>query len=409
MAPVHRRPAMRAGKQLRIFLVAVAGIGAVVMTQSVGQGAEWSVEPSMSAKGEYNSNLLLTAGTQKGTHSYWISPGAKFTGSTESLEVSGKVAADFVQYYGGVETGIMNLYFPLLAQYRSERSTWGFDGGFTRDNTLMGELLQTGLVLSFTQRNQWNVAPTWTYNITERLSFQSGYRFIDATYDNGVSLGLVDYRVHSGNAGLSYRPTETDSVQISGLITEFLAPQGNNLVSDTYGAQLSGSHAFSERTALTVEGGPRFLSNSVGTGGTSLTSSTTVWVYNANLTMRTERTKIALGVSREILPSGFGLVIQTDRVRATVSHELTEKITLSLDGSGYRTNGLLTNTFASPFPERLYVRVTPSMTWRLNEWWTVVGSYTYSQREVPEFNELGISNSARVMVTYSPTKLSVSW
>ena len=400
---------MRAGKQLRIFLVAIAGIGAVVMTQSVGQGAEWSVGPSMSAKGEYNSNLLLQPSAEEGTSSYWLSPGAKFTGSTESLEVSGKVAADFVQYYGGVERTITNLFFPLSTQYRGERNTWGFDGGFTRDNTLMGELLQTGLVLSFTQRNLWNAAPTWTYNITERLSFQSGYRFQDASYDNAVSLGLVDYQVHNGNAGLSYRPTETDSVQISGIYTEFLAPQGNNLVSDTYGAQLGGSHAFSERTALTVEGGPRFVSNSVGTGVASQRDSTTVWVYNANLSTRTERTKIALAVSREILPSGFGLLVQTDRVGASVSHELTENITLSLDGSAYVVNGVLSSTTSRQFTENRYVRVTPSMTWRLNEWWTVAGSYTYAQREVEGVNQLGISNSARVMVTYSPAKWSVSW
>jgi hypothetical protein len=49
------------------------------------------------------------------------------------------------------------------------------------------------------------------------------------------------------------------------------------------------------------------------------------------------------------------------------------------------------------------------MTWRLNEWWTLVGSYTYAQRDVADLNELGISNVARVMITYSPPKLSVGW
>lgn len=49
------------------------------------------------------------------------------------------------------------------------------------------------------------------------------------------------------------------------------------------------------------------------------------------------------------------------------------------------------------------------MTWRLNEWWTVVGSYTYARRDVEGVNQLGISNSARVMVTYSPAKWSVGW
>jgi hypothetical protein len=409
MVPVHRRPTMRVGSQLRIFLIAVVGIVAAIAAESVGLGAEWSVEPSMTVKGEYNSNLLLAAGTQKSTSSYWVSPGAKFSGSTESFGVSGKMASDFVRYYGEVETAITNLYFPLSVQYRGERSTWGFDGGFTRDNTLMRELIQTGLVLSFTQRNRWDGGPTWTYKITERLSFESQYRFQDVTYENGLRLGLVDYQVHNGNAGLSYHLNETNSVQISGIYTEFLAPQGNNLVSDTYGAMLRGSHAFSERTTLTAGGGPRFVSNSVSLGSASQRSSGTVWVFNASLTTKTERTEISLDVGREIYPSGFGLLIQTDRVGATVSHDLTEEITVSLNGGGYLVNGILTSSVARPFFESRYIFATPSMTWRLNEWWTVTGSYTYSQRDVTDINQLGISNAARVMVTYSPSKLSVGW
>jgi hypothetical protein len=228
------------------------------------------------------------------------------------------------------------------------------------------------------------------------------------TYQNASSLGLVDYQVHNGNAGLSYQPNETNSVKISGIYTKFLAPEGNDLVSDTYGAQLSGSHAFSERTTLTAGGGPRFVSNSVSTGSAP-SATATVWVFNANLTTKSERTQIGLDVSREILPSGIGLLIQTDRVGATVSHELTEKITISLSGAAYLVNGILTSGLSRPFSETRYINATPSMTWRLNEWWTVVGSYTYSRRDVEGDNQLGISNAARVMVTYSPAKWSVGW
>lgn len=400
---------MRTGRQLRIFLIAVVGISSAIMAECVGQGAEWSVEPSMTVKGEYNSNLLLTPGTQKSTSSYWVSPGAKFSGSTESFDVSGKMASDFVQYYGAVDTAITNLYFPLSVQYRGERSTWGLGGGFTRDNTLMRELDETGLVLSFGQRNRWDGGPTWKYKLTERLSFESQYQFQDVTYEDGLRLGLVGYQVHNGNAGLSYRPTETNSVQISGVYTKFLAPQGSNLVSDTYGAMLRGSHEFSERTTFTAWVGPRIVSNSVSLGSGSLQASTTIWVFGANLTTKTERTKISLDVGREILPSGFGLLIQTDRVGATVSHDLTEEVTISLNGGGYLVNGILTNSSTRQFSESQYLFATPRITWRLNEWWTVAGSYTYSQRDVENLNQPGISNAARVMVTYTPSKLSVGW
>ena len=70
-----------------------------------------------------------------------MSPAAEFAGKTERLEVSGRVAADFVSYYGGQESRFTNLFLPLTLRYKTETDLLGFTGGFTRDNTLMGELL----------------------------------------------------------------------------------------------------------------------------------------------------------------------------------------------------------------------------------------------------------------------------
>jgi hypothetical protein len=398
---------MRLSTQWRISLVAVIGIGIVALSQSAGQGAEWSAEPSISAKGEYNSNLLLQPGAQEGTHSYWVSPGVKFAGSTESLRVGGRVASDFVQYFGGRDTFLTNVYAPLTLHYQGERSMWDFNGGVTRDNTLRAELLQTGLVLAFAQRNLWTANPSWTYSLTERLSFQSGYQLQDATYETGSRLGLVDYRVHAGNGGLMYRANESDSFQLSGSYSRFLAPQGNNLVSDTYGVQFSGTHAFSERTTITAGGGPRFIFNNIDTGAGSFRDNRTIWTFNAHLVTKMERTHFSLDLVREVLPSGFGLLIQTDRAGANVSHELTDHVTVSLNASGYLTNSVFSSGPQQRPAESRFVTVTPGMTWRLSEWWTAEMSYTYGQRDIADADLSVSSHATRMMVTYTPAKLSI--
>lgn len=398
---------MAASMQWRIVFTGVMGLGAVALSQPIAQGAEWSVEPSASAKGEYNSNLLLATGTQKSTSSYWVSPGLKFAGSTESLEVSGKVASDFVQYFGGKDAAITNVYFPLSAQYRGERSMWSLDGGLTRDNTLMGELLRTGLVLTFTQRNLWTANPMWTYNLTERMALQSGYQYQNATYESGLRLGLVDYEVHGGTETVSYQVSESDSVQLTGLFTRFLAPRGNDLVSDTFGAQLGGTHAFSERTTISASGGPKFVSNSINTGLETFHDQNTVWVFNGSLTTKAERAQLTLEMGRDIFPSGFGILIRTDRIGGTARYDLTDKIILSLAGQATIANSVQSSTLIHAFPETRFITVTPQITWRVNQWWTVEAGYTYSRRDVEDFNQIGISNAARVMVTYVPAKLSV--
>ena len=57
--------------------------------------------------------------------------------------MQGSAKSDFVQYYGGTDRSLTNLYFPLRVSYRQDRYTFGFEGGFTRDNTLQSELQQT--------------------------------------------------------------------------------------------------------------------------------------------------------------------------------------------------------------------------------------------------------------------------
>ncbi|MEP6602086.1 MAG: hypothetical protein ABJB49_09805, partial [Nitrospirota bacterium] len=172
------------------------------------EAAEWSLLPSIGVKGVYNDNLFLTPLPHDATYGYWVSPAAEFAGKTERLEVSSRVAADFVSYYGGQENRFTNLFLPLTLRYKTETDLLGFTGGYTRDNTLISELLTTVVVLGFTQRNQWNANPTWTRSLTDKLSLQSSLQFSDTTYENGLSLGLIDYQLFGGSGGLLYQLTE---------------------------------------------------------------------------------------------------------------------------------------------------------------------------------------------------------
>ena len=131
--------------------------------------AEWSAEPSIGVKGVYNSNLLLVVGPQKSVYGFWVSPAVKFSGSVENLEVSGRAAADFVQYYGGGNQTFTNLFFPLSVKYKIDREFLNLEGGYTRDNTLMGELLQTGVGLRFKQPKQLNLSPSRNHLRTEKI------------------------------------------------------------------------------------------------------------------------------------------------------------------------------------------------------------------------------------------------
>lgn len=395
--------------QRRTFLLGLMmGSMLAVAGQQDARAAEWSLEPSMSVRGEYHSNLLLAFGPQQSTLGYWISPAVRFTGATESLQVSSRMSADYIQYYGGRDTTIYNVNFPLSVLYRDQRSTWGFNGGLTRDNTLRSELLQTGVVLAFAQRNLWSAAPSWTYNVTERVSAQSSYQYQNAEYENaGLQFGLIGYQVHTGSQALSYKIRESDSVQITGLFTRFLAPERNDTVTDTYGVQIGGSHAFSEHVTLSASGGPRFISNSISTGFGNLEDRSTVWTFNGKATTKYERAQLTFDIGRDIFPSGLGLLIQTDHLGANASYQITDMISVSLSGQASIVNPVQASTLLGPARETRFFTIAPQVNWHVGEYWNVETGYAYSRRELEGLDQSGESHSARMMVTYTPAKLSI--
>ncbi|MGA6828426.1 hypothetical protein ACO9S2_12520 [Nitrospira sp. NS4] len=396
---------------IRLCLHILAGLCGVVMLLSsafrgAADAAEWSMEPSLSVKGEYNSNLLLFEGDNE-VWGHWVSPALKFKGSTESLEVEGSIKSDFVQYYGVEDRSLTNLYFPLRTAYRSDRHTLGFEGGFTRDNTLMSELKQTGFVLGFTQRSLWTAMPSWTVGITERLSWKSTYQFMDAQYQDGLKFGLVDYQVHGGTTGVTYNIGSLDQVQLTGEYTLARMPSINQ-DSTYYGAQAGWTHDFGHEITGSLSGGIRFVSATQEIPGGALTDHETVWVYRASLQKRFERSVIQLEAGRDINPSGYGLLLRTDRVGGVLSHNLTETLTVSLAGNLYFVGGIVTNASSRSVPESKFLYVNPSLSWKISPWWTVDVAYTYSERAVDSLNQWNFSNATFVMLTYGGQKWAVS-
>ena len=373
------------------------------------EAAEWSLWPSIGVKGVYNDNLILTPQPHDATYGYWVSPAAEFAGKTERLEVSSRIATDFVSYYGGQQNNFTNIHLPLTVRYKTEKDLLGFTGGFNRDNTLISELLDTGLVLRFTQRNQWTANPSWTRSLTEKLSAQSSFQFSDTTYENGLRLGLVDYQLFGGSGGLLYQLTEQDQIQLTGSYTNFHTVNAPSPIRASFPAvSLSLTHAFTETLTGTAFGGPSFVSSTTQTASDNIKAQSTVWLFGATLAKKFERTSVQVQVDRKIVPSGLGLLIQTDRAGVTVSHDLSETLTASFDGSAYKVSGITELAIGGRLPESRFFSATPAIAWKFSEWWKMELSYTYRHREVDGFSDPAMSNATMFMLTYYPPKLAFS-
>lgn len=167
------------------------------------------------------------------------------------------------------------------------------------------------------------------------------------------------------------------------------------------------THAFTESFTGTVYGGPRYINSSTQSTNANIGAHETVWVFGANLAKRFESSTIQITVARDIMPSGFGLLIQTDRVAAAVAHNLSETIALSFATSAYRVSGITKTAFGTSFSDQNLVYGTPKIEWKFLEWWKAELSYTFRLREVTGLPD-ATSNATMFTLTYFPPKLAVS-
>ncbi len=393
-----------------VIRTVLIGVCLATGSESIIQAAEWSVLPSISMKGYYNSNLLLTPFPHEATYGYWISPGTEFSARSERFEISGRAALDFVDYYGDQQNRFTNVNLPLRVRYRTERDEFGFTGGFVRDNTLMGELLNTGVVLQFTQRNLWTANPTWTRDLSEKLAFQGGFKFSDASYQDGIRLGLVDYQMRGASAGFLYHATEKDDIQLTGTYDDFNTRNAPFALQATFpGAVLSVTHSFTETLQGTVYGGPRFVNSTTDAASGSVESASTVWVYGVSLMKQFEQGSVQVNLTRDVFPSGFGLLIQTDRAGFRATYDMSETVSLSLDTSGYIASGVTSlASGGGTIPDQKLFYAAPMITWKFMEWWKAEFSYGYRLRDVESFPDSATANMMTLMLTYYPPKLAIS-
>jgi hypothetical protein len=131
-------------------------------------------------------------------------------------------------------------------------------------------------------------------------------------------------------------------------------------------------------------------------------------VANGSLGRKFETYSITVEGGRDIFPSGFGLLLRTDRVGATVTKELSETVTASIGGRVYFVEGVATQAAPTTIAPSRFLIVNPQVTWKINDWWNVNLSYTYARRDIDSSSVDADSNAVALTLAYFPPKLSIS-
>ncbi len=340
----------------------------------------WFFEPSVSLRLGYDDNVRLSVADREDDLIRTMSASAAFGVRTEVSDVAFTLQLDDSDYADLSDLDSSNQALDLSSSFRTERSLLRLNGYYKLDSTNTSELETTGRIGQESKRRvATSLSPSWSYDLTERLSTNLGYSYTDVIYEDAELTDLSDYREESLFATLSYRLSELNQVSatINGSTYEADKTGREN---DTRGISLGFTGQLSETlsTSLSV-GMQRSSTRSLVAGGAVESTSDNSLTLDIGLQKSWERSSLNGTISMGESPSGSGTVLRTNQLGLGYSRQLSPRTTFSVNGS------LVQNSSGGGLDDagddRLYLSVEPSLSWQASRWWTLSTSYRYRAQE----------------------------
>ena len=256
-----------------------------------------------------------------------------------------------------------------LYRRNGERFKLEFSGGISDDSALTTELGETGFVEGNTRRHssQASISLSQYLGLRHQLQYQIGTSVID--YDTTAGTGLVGY--HYPSASVMYVATLSPRLDATVLVNAArLDVPATDLVNDTRGAQIGFRFRISERFDLEARTG---RSDTQSRGRSDSKQS-----FRGSLSWRDELSRVELSLSRDVEPSGRGLLVNADDVRLAFSRELAEHLTFD---SSLRVSRRQDLDFFRRRNDYQYEAATVGVSWRLDESWTLGFAGAYARQE----------------------------
>lgn len=405
--------------------LAIAVTGALLALPLATHAAEWFVTPKISTRAGYNDNLTITTQPHNGVEELDLIPEAFFGRKTETSGITGQARFDARRYWGESGLNTNDRLLNLHMYDNGQRMGWTLDGNITKDTTLQSELNATGLVLQRTPRLTRSVSPGWSYMLDEQTQLKLDYQYQDVRYPDQSTLLYQDYRINTLTAAISHQYSQRLQLFGNASLTSYRTTK-NQLpfrgeINARYAVlEVGASYAFNETLSATAYAGvrrsrttiqeqlPLFYIGPYPVFGPpqDVTATNIGSAFNASIQKRFQTGAVSANLSRQIQPTGYGGLIETDRVTLSANHRLSPRFSDAMSIGLYQTKAVSSNVSNL---DRTFIRLEPSFTWRLSRWWNLQGSYRYARQRYKNQSQVATQNAVYVTLAYTWPKITSSW
>jgi hypothetical protein len=414
---------------VRVLFIVTVILASLTMPRT-GKAAEWTAEPAVTARHEYNDNINLSVRPQSNVRGSFITPSLDLGVNTPIWQLSGGVSATQRRYSGQEGLDRDDRASRLSTIYKTERNTWQLNASRSLSSLLSSDSISsdTGVVQAQRQTETKSVTPAWTWMYSQRTMLQVLYQLSDVSYEDTQSAGLYDYEYRSATVTLSNQLSERNRVFVTGGYSKFHVPN-TGFDSDTRSFQVGVSRNFSPTTQGTLQAGQRNTESFTRGGNPIFTRFTTVIdgelvdvllptgvtqdsrrenkssVFSGSLERKFEKTFTRLAVNRTLSPSGSGGQTEQDVVSCNLRNPLSPRLTLSVNAIWQKTSAFEGNISNS---DLTYYNFSSGIDWWWSRDWSVGMDYRYAHVNREHENAAADSHSVGLALIYRPLKMSIS-
>jgi len=408
------------------YLFVVTSMFASITIPVTGGAAEWTAEPAVTARHDYNDNINLAVHPRSSVRSSFIAPSLDLGVNTPIWQISGGVSASQRRYSGQEGLDRDDKASRLSSVYRAERNTWQLNASRSLNSLLSTDVISsdTGVVQVQRQIETESVTPSWTWRYSETTTLQAIYLLSNVSYGNAQSTGLFDYNYRSATVTFSNQLSELNQVFVTGGYSRFHVPD-TGFDSETRNLQVGATRSFSPTTQGTLQAGLRRTESFTQGGSPIYTRFSTEFgdvlvqtgvtqdsrgentssVFSGSLGRKFEKTLASLAVNRTLSPSGSGGQTEQDAVNFNINDPLSPRLTLSVNANWQKTRVFEGNISSSGLT---YYNFSSGIDWRWLRDLSVGMNYRYAHVNREYENAAADSHSVGLALTYRPLRMSIS-
>lgn len=371
----------------------------LALLSGAASAQHWYIAPKASLDTFHDDNVRLSSSNPQSSAGAIARAEVALGRRTEvsEVEIGGEVSSR--QYTSLPELDRTDGSLALNTAYQMERSRFGLDTRVDYDSTLTSEVATSGLVQVNKRRTRLYAAPSWSYSLGNRASFELGASYTDVTYEDVGSIPLYNYTMAGATLDTTYLWSERTQL-FSRLLYDYYSAEQPGTSSETVGLLLGGAHALSERLSLRALAGPRFATNKTpnALGGTTTTNSTGALV-DLSLEKQFNEGELVLSGSQALVPSSSGELVSTTSAGLALDYPIGARWSVLFDATAYRNRN---PDGVEDANDRDYVSLQPRLRHELSDWWTVDLSYRLRYQKYRGAENEALSNGVFLTLGYTP-------